>query len=46
MSILEMCHSSPVGGHYSGLGSANKILKRGYYRSTIHKDTQYFTPSL
>ena len=26
LSILEACHSSPVGGHHSGIRTVHKIL--------------------
>ena len=26
LSVLEACHSSPVGGHHSGIRTAHKIL--------------------
>ncbi|XP_015162967.1 uncharacterized protein [Solanum tuberosum] len=29
MSILEVCHPSPVGGHHSGIWTAHKILQCG-----------------
>lgn len=38
MSILEACHSSPVGGHHGGARTAHKILQCGYYWPTIYKD--------
>ena len=30
LSVLEACHSSPVGGHHSGIRTAHKILQCGY----------------
>ena len=33
LSVLEACHSSAVGGHLSGNGTAHKILQCGYYSS-------------
>ena len=38
LSVLEACHSSPVGGHHSGIQTAHKILQCGYYWPTIHQD--------
>ncbi|XP_069147141.1 uncharacterized protein [Solanum lycopersicum] len=38
LSVLEACHSSPVGGHYSGIRTTHKILRCGYYWPTIHQD--------
>ena len=26
LSVLEACHSSPIGGHHSGIRAAHKIL--------------------
>ncbi|TMX03846.1 hypothetical protein EJD97_013572, partial [Solanum chilense] len=37
LSVLEACHSSPVGGHHSGIQTANKILQCGYYWPTSTK---------
>ena len=31
LSVLEACHSSPVGEHHSGIRTAHKILQCGYY---------------
>ena len=31
LSVLEACHSSPMGGHHSGIHTSHKILQRGYY---------------
>ncbi|XP_047256140.1 uncharacterized protein LOC124888896 [Capsicum annuum] len=39
MSILEVCHSYPVGGHHIGARIAHKILQCGYYWQTIYKDS-------
>ena len=43
LSVLEACHSSPVGGHHSGIWTAHKILQCGYYWPTIHRDDHEFT---
>jgi len=45
MSILEAWHSSPVGGHHSGIRTAHKILQCGYYWPTIHQDAHDFANS-
>ncbi|XP_069150303.1 uncharacterized protein [Solanum lycopersicum] len=42
LSVLEACHSSPVGGHHSGIRTAHKILQCGYYWLTIHQDVHEF----
>ena len=42
LSVLEACHSSPVGGH-SAIQTAHKILQCGYYWPTIHRDAHDFT---
>ena len=42
LSVLEACHSSPVSGHYSGIRTAHKILKCGYYWPTIYQDAHEF----
>ena len=42
LSVLEACHSSPVGGHHSGIRTAHKILQCGYYWSTVHQDAHEF----
>ena len=36
--ILQECHASPYGGHFAGDKTAHKILKLGFYWSTIFKD--------
>ena len=41
--MLEACHSSPVGGHQSGVRSAHKILQCGYYWPTLHQDAHEFS---
>ena len=43
LTILEAYHSSPVGGHHSGIRNAHKILQCGYYWPTIHKDDHEFS---
>ena len=42
LSVLEACHSSPVGGHHSGIRTARKILQCGYYWPTLHQDAHGF----
>ena len=42
LSVLEACHSSPVGGHHNGIQTAHKILQRGYYWPTLHQDAYEF----
>ena len=42
LSVLEACHSSPVGGHHSGIRTAHKILQCGYYWPTLHQDAHEF----
>ena len=36
--ILDECHASPYGGHFSGERTAHKILQSGFYWPTIFKD--------
>ena len=43
LSVLEACHSSAVGGHHSGIRTAHKILRRGYYWPTINQDAHEFS---
>ena len=43
LSVLEACHSSPVGGHHSSIRTAYKILQCGYYWPTTHQDSHEFT---
>ena len=38
LSVLEAWYSSPVGGRYSGIRTAHKILQCGYYCPTMHQD--------
>ena len=42
LSVLEACHSSPVGGHHSGVRTAHKILQCGYYWPNLHQDAHEF----
>ena len=42
LSVLEAFHSSPVGGHYSGIRTAHKILQCRYYWPTIPQDFHEF----
>ena len=42
LSVLEACHSSPVGGHHSGIRTAHKILQCGYYWPTLYQDAHGF----
>ena len=42
LSVLDACHSSPVGGHHSGIKTIHKILQCGYYWPTIHQDDLEF----
>ena len=43
LSVLEACHSSPIGGHHSGIRTAHKILQCGYYWQTLHQDAHEFS---
>ena len=36
--ILNECHASPYGGHFSGEKMAHKILQSGFYWPTIFRD--------
>ena len=38
LSILQACHSSPIGGHHAGDQIARKVLQSGYYWPSIFKD--------
>ena len=40
--ILERCHSSSYGGHYSSKITATKLLQCGFYWPTFIKDTHNF----
>ena len=42
LSILEACHSSPVGGHHSFIWTSHKLLLCGYYWPTIHQYAHEF----
>ena len=42
LSVLEGCHSSPVGGYHSGIHIAHKILQCGYYWPDIHQAAHEF----
>ncbi|XP_015084260.1 uncharacterized protein LOC107027676 [Solanum pennellii] len=45
LSVLEACHSSPVGGNHSGIRTAHKILQCGYYWQTIYQDSKNIAKS-
>ena len=45
LSVLEACHSSPVGGHHSDIRTTHKILQCGYYWPTLHQDAHEFAKS-
>ena len=36
--IMNECHASPYGGHFSGERTAHKILQSGFYWTTIFRD--------
>ena len=36
--ILQECHASPYGGHFTRDKTAHKILQSGFYWPTIFKD--------
>ena len=36
--ILNECHASPYGGHFSGERTAHKILQSGFYWPTLFRD--------
>ena len=36
--ILDKCHASPYGGHFSGERTTHKILQSGFYLPNIFKD--------
>ena len=36
--ILDECHASPYGGHFSGERTAHKILQSGFYWPTLFRD--------
>ena len=37
-NIMNECHASPYGGHFSGERTAHKILQSGFYWHTIFRD--------
>ncbi|KAL5579164.1 hypothetical protein UlMin_011606 [Ulmus minor] len=37
-SILQQCHSSPYGGHFGEVRTANKVLQAGFYWPSLFKD--------
>ncbi|KAL5540766.1 hypothetical protein UlMin_044089 [Ulmus minor] len=41
-SILQQCHSSPYGGHFRGIRTANKVLQAGFYWPSLFKDAHSF----
>ncbi|KAL5569425.1 hypothetical protein UlMin_026000 [Ulmus minor] len=41
-SILQQCHSSPYGGHFGGVRTANKVLQAGFYWPSLFKDAHSF----
>ena len=42
LSVLEACHSSPIGGHHSGIRTDHKIIQCGYYCPTLQQDSDEF----
>ena len=42
LCFLKACHSSPVGGHHSGIRTSHKLLLCGYYWPTIHQYAHEF----
>ena len=42
LSVLEACHSSPIGGYHSGIRIAHKIFQCGNYWPTLHQDDHEF----
>ena len=40
--ILELCHSSSYGGHYSSKITKTKVLQCGFYWPTFFKDAHNF----
>ena len=42
LSVFEARHSSPVGGHHSGIRTAHKILHCVYYWPIIYQDVNEF----
>ena len=43
LSVLEACHSSPVGGHHSRIRTTDMILQCEYYFPIIHQDAPEFS---
>ena len=42
-SILEACHDSACGGHFSGRLTAQKVLRAGYFWPTLFADAEAHT---
>ena len=42
-SVLQHCHSSPYGGHFSGDKTAAKVLQSGLFWPTLFKDAYLFS---
>ena len=42
LSVLEACHSSPIGGHHSAIRTTHEILQCVYYWPNIHQDAHEF----
>ena len=40
--ILKELHSGPLGGHFGGETTAQKILRAGYYWPTLFRDSYTF----
>ena len=38
LKVLSSLHEGPAGGHFGAEVTANKILRDGYYWSTLFKD--------
>ena len=38
VKILDECHASPYGGHFSGERTAHKVLQSGFYWPTVFRD--------
>src|SRR6516162_3119602 len=43
--VQNLCHSSPVGGHFGGTRTAAKVLQSGLYWPTLFKDSYAFVKS-
>ena len=41
-SILDLCHSSACGGHYSSRITTSKVLHSGFYWPNLFKDSHDF----